>query len=144
MTFPSPSRRAVLTTAAWSVPAVSLAASAPAFATSDGKVTLSFERGGANDGEVTITNASNAATEVTLTFTPTPDEDVAASLQSHHGFDSFTQVSTEPFSIRGTVAPDSSVTGWCWWRPAAGGTGTTSVQATATGQTISPLTVPLG
>ncbi len=138
------------------MPAVTVAATAPAFATSTvpsaGQAKVAFTPSSTDPheaGEITVTNPSAEDLTVTLNFSPVPDEDTPSSLMSYSGFEGFTQVSTSTeFLLRGTIRAGQSTNGWCWWREEAGRQAVTTVTATIEGSdgtaTPAPLKITIG
>lgn len=139
---PPTSRRLLLRTAAWSVPAITVAAAAPAFASSPGasaasQASVSFEKSTTDpdeSGRITVANPSSEDLVVDLSFSPVPDEDTPYSLMSYSGFEGFTQVSSAAgFVLTGTIRAGQSTSGWCWWRDNGAVRGVTTVTATISG-----------
>ena len=140
---PSTTRRALVRSAVWTAPVVTLAAAAPAQAASGAPARMAFDRTAGDAGEVVVTNPGAQGVTATLTFSPDPDQDTEHSLQAYDGFAGFVAVSSAPFQLRGTIPAGGSTSGWCWWRTATGRTGVTYVTAEVDGETISPLEITI-
>lgn len=116
-------RRTVLTTVAWSVPAVVVSSSAPAFATSPTAAPLSLESSPRGNGawDLSVENPRSEPVSVALVFTPTPDEATAGSLQAYSGFSELSVApAAQSYTLTGTLAAGATTSGWCWWREGDG------------------------
>lgn len=116
-------RRTVLATVAWSVPAVTVAASTPAFAASPSAAPLSLDHEPRGNGawDLSVENPRSEPVSVSLVFTPTPDEATAGSLQAYSGFSELSVTpAAQSYTLTGTLAAGATTSGWCWWREDGG------------------------
>lgn len=134
----APTRRSVLRSSAWAVPAVAVAASSPAFATSPTVPTMSwrFTTQGPLGIEVTVTNPTSAAISASVLFAPSPFAQLSAPAPAVGDW-------MTGLSIPYTLAPGTSATVTVGVVLSPAPNSNLTLQFVTPGQTPVPFTIPL-